>query len=46
MIQRIREVFSPEQVKLDGTIEIDETCIGGKEKNKPASRSSMRVAGR
>ena len=38
LIQRIREVFDPDAVQLDGTIEIDETYISGKEHNKHESQ--------
>ena len=38
LIQRISEVFAPDAVQLDGTIEVDETYMGGKERNKHESK--------
>ena len=39
LIQCIREVFAPDAVQLDGTIEVDETYMGGgKERNKQESK--------
>lgn len=38
MAQRIREGWDEGQVELDGTVEVDEVYIGGKEKNKHANK--------
>ena len=40
MLQRIREAFDEGSLKLFGPVEVDETYIGGKEKNKHASKKS------
>ncbi len=38
MLHRLREACGIEAMKLTGVIEVDETCIGGKEKNKHNSK--------
>lgn len=38
MAQKIREGYNVGQIKLDGTVEVDEAYIGGKEKNKHAKK--------
>ena len=43
MLHRIREAWSDKQdwLKLSGPVEVDETYIGGKEKNKHASKKTF-----
>ena len=46
MDHRIRETYKQNKGKLTGTVEVDETYIGGKEKNKHADKRSMWTQGR
>lgn len=47
MLHRIRECFSNENdSKLDGVVEIDETFVGGKNKNRHANKKVKYARGR
>lgn len=46
VLQRIRECFDTVTTKLDGEIELDETFVGGKNKNRHRSKKIKRCQGR
>ena len=46
LISRIREAFAENDPILSGEVEVDETCVGGRERNKPKSRRAGNLGAR
>jgi len=42
MAQKIRQAWTPDQTAMLGPVEVDETWIGGKDKNKHANKKTQR----